>query len=340
MTVRQLTKISSTVHSSVVTQSKDRKVIINLQEGYIFKGKSGTRYRLVRELGAGAMGAVYLVEEVEDGGDFSRSRSSASPPSTTKQYAVKVEPYPDRRHILQHQGLRIAMEKMVMKECRFSPFFPAYKDSGRTSSVGWIAMELVGPTLDDLVFETPRNKFSSITCLKIAIQVIKGLRDLHSKGFVHRDLKPDNIAIGVRPKQHRIYILDSGIARQYKTVDGVTRKPRMHVRFMGSIDYAPLCRHLHQEFGPKDDVEGLFYTIARLATSTLPWSDTEKTESIGLKKSNCRSKPELIFEGTDLCPLLSELWNYIAGLRYADEVDYSYLLEVLQSAVERLTCVS
>lgn len=58
-------------------------------------------------------------------------------------------------------------------------------------------MELVGESLNAKRKIVPEKRFSIVTCLKIAIQVVKGLRDLHAKGFVHRDLKPDNLAVGL-----------------------------------------------------------------------------------------------------------------------------------------------
>ena len=79
-----------------------------------------------------------------------------------------------------------------------------YKDRGKTDTFVWIAMELVGPSLKAKHREAPNRKFSTITCLKIALQVLQGLRVLHDKGFVHRDLKPDNLAIGLRDKSRTV----------------------------------------------------------------------------------------------------------------------------------------
>ena len=51
--------------------------------------------------------------------------------------------------------------------------------------------------------------------LIIAIQLVQRLEYLHSKNFVHRDMKPENICIGQGKKQNTVYLIDFGLAKRY-----------------------------------------------------------------------------------------------------------------------------
>eukprot|EP00975_Prorocentrum_lima_P059600 12495835-Prorocentrum_lima.AAC.1 len=55
----------------------------------------------------------------------------------------------------------------------------------------------------------------------IAEQLIARLEYVHTKHFIHRDVKPDNFLIGLGRRQNLIYVIDFGLAKKY-------RDPRTH----------------------------------------------------------------------------------------------------------------
>jgi serine/threonine protein kinase len=58
-----------------------------------------------------------------------------------------------------------------------------------------MAIDLLGPSLEKL-FNMCNKKFDLKTVLMIGIQMIERIQFLHSKGILHRDVKPDNFVIG------------------------------------------------------------------------------------------------------------------------------------------------
>jgi serine/threonine protein kinase len=77
-----------------------------------------------------------------------------------------------------------------------------------------MTMDLLGPSLADL-FQFCGYKFSLKTTLMIACQLIKRFEYLHSRNFVHRDVKPDNFLMGLGNKSNLLYVVDMGLAKRY-----------------------------------------------------------------------------------------------------------------------------
>ena len=74
-----------------------------------------------------------------------------------------------------------------------------------------MVFELLGPNLED-VFCYCEKKFSLKTTLMIADQLLSRFETLHSKQYLHRDVKPENILLGVGEHGNEIYMTDLGLA--------------------------------------------------------------------------------------------------------------------------------
>lgn len=78
-----------------------------------------------------------------------------------------------------------------------------------------MVMDCLGASLEDL-FQKCGKEFSLKTVLMIADQVIQRVEYMHQRGYLHRDIKPDNFLIGVGSRAHYIHLIDLGLAKTFK----------------------------------------------------------------------------------------------------------------------------
>lgn len=134
-----------------------------------------------------------------------------------------------------------------------------------------MVMEYLGSSLEDLFVHNKRH-FSLKTTLMLAGQMVTRLEYIHSRQFIHRDVKPDNFAIGRGMKSTLVYIIDFGLARHYRDP-----KTNQHIPYKegksltGTARYASIWTHKGVEQSRRDDIEGLLYVLIYFLKGKLPW---------------------------------------------------------------------
>jgi len=163
------------------------------------------RYEIIRELGKGAMGVVYL------GKDPKINREVA-----IKTMALSQEFEPDEMQEVKERFFREAETAGRLNH----PNIVTMYDAGEEHDLAYIAMEFLDGS--DLGPYTKRGKlFSPLATLKICGKVADALNYAHAQHVVHRDIKPANIML---LKNKSIVVTDFGIARitaSSKTKTGV-----------------------------------------------------------------------------------------------------------------------
>eukprot|EP00096_Caligus_rogercresseyi_P007854 TRINITY_DN2596_c0_g1_i3.p1 TRINITY_DN2596_c0_g1~~TRINITY_DN2596_c0_g1_i3.p1 ORF type:complete len:444 (-),score=62.77 TRINITY_DN2596_c0_g1_i3:248-1579(-) len=272
------------------------------------------KYRLGRKIGGGSFGDIYLAIDI-------LSREEA---------AIKLEQVKAK-----HPQLNI--------ECKFYKFLqggvgiPQLKYYGTEGDYHVLVMELLGPSIEDL-FNFCGRKFSLKTVLLLADQMISRIEFIHSKNFIHRDIKPDNFLMGLGKKGNLVYVIDFGLAKRYR--DGRTHQHipyRENKNLTGTARYASINTHLGIEQSRRDDMEALGYIFMYLMQGALPWQ--------GLKARTKAQKYEKISEKKLSTPIdelckgapseFSTYLNYCRSLRFEERPDYSYLRQLIRNLFHR-----
>ena len=105
----------------------------------------------------------------------------------------------------------------------------------------------------------------------IGYEMIEKLEYLHSKNFIYRDFKPENIMIGKEDNFRELILIDFGLAKLYKTLDLKHIPEKEKLGFIGTLRYASINSHLWKELSRRDDLESLGYVLIYLVKGTLPW---------------------------------------------------------------------
>lgn len=102
-------------------------------------------------------------------------------------------------------------------------------------------MSYLGQNLEYLIRKT--KSFSSITCLKLSLQLLDRIESFHKKNLIHRDLKPENIVIGWQDID-QVYLIDFGLAKYYRDSNG-NHIPMVEKKgIIGTARYASINAHL------------------------------------------------------------------------------------------------
>ena len=169
----------------------------------------GTRYEILRLLGQGGMGAVYLAHDRE----------------LDRKVALKVI----RADMAANPEIlkRFKQELILARQITHRNVIRIF-DLAQAENIKFITMELVeGEDLQAVLRR--KKKLDPAEAANIMAQVCRALEAAHGEGVIHRDLKPQNIMLD---KMGRVYVMDFGIARSI-TASGMTQTGAL----IGTPDY-------------------------------------------------------------------------------------------------------
>ena len=212
-------------------------------------------FTIVRVLGEGGMGTVYLAEDVRLG------RKAA-----IKTMKPELAAKPENR-------LRFVREARAAAAVEHDNIVPVWQVGEAADGSPFIAMPfLQGEMLDDRLKREPIQPLGVI--LKVAREVAEGLAAAHAKGLIHRDIKPGNVWIEGDPEStelaqqvRRCKILDFGLARAVGTED-------VQITASGAVLGTPAYMAPEQARGGtvdhRADLFSLGVMLYRMSTGRLP----------------------------------------------------------------------
>jgi serine/threonine protein kinase len=275
----------------------------------------GGKFRLVKKIGSGSFGDIYQGIHV----------------LTNEDLAIKLEPAKTKHP-------QLLYESKLYKILAGGVGIPHVRYFGVEGDFNVMVMELLGPSLEDL-FNFCNRRFTLKTVLMLAEQLIRRLEYVHSRKFVHRDVKPDNFLMGVGRNRNRVYLIDFGLAKKYRDSRTGQHIPyRENKQLTGTARYASINTHLGIEQSRRDDLESLGYVLLYFLKGSLPWQ--------GLRANTKSQKYQRITDKkirTDISRLCAGIptefatyLQYCRSLKFEEKPDYKYLRKLFRDLFYRM----
>ena len=267
-----------------------------------------------------------------------------------EEVAIKLESVKAKHPQLEY-------ESKVYKTLAGGVGVPFVRWFGTECDYNAMVLDLLGPSLEDL-FNFCNRKFSLKTVLLLADQLvflilllfhlyiylcisssqISRIEYIHSRNFIHRDIKPDNFLMGIGKRGNQVNVIDFGLAKKFRDPKTHLHIPyRENKNLTGTARYTSINTHLGVEQARRDDLESLAYVLMYFLRGALPWQ--------GLKAATKKQKYDRIMEKKMTTPtdLLCRgfpnefgiFLNYTRALRFDDKPDYSYLRKLFRDLFVR-----
>mmetsp|Transcript_21463 Transcript_21463/g.36332 ORF Transcript_21463/g.36332 Transcript_21463/m.36332 type:complete len:428 (-) Transcript_21463:192-1475(-) len=264
----------------------------------------GKKFKLGRKIGSGSFGDIYHGTNM----------------TTGEEVAIKLE-------TVKTKHPQLLRETKIYRSLNGVVGIPSVRWFGVEGDYNVMVIDILGKSLEDL-FNDCGRRFNLKTVLILADQLLCRMEIIHTKCYIHRDIKPDNFLMGRGTRRHMVYVIDFGLAKMY-------RDPRTHrhvpykegKNLTGTARYASINTHMGIEQSRRDDLESLGYVMMYLLRGSLPWQ--------GLKATTKKQKYDRILEkkistSTEVlcknCPSeFRAYFEHVKGLRFDDRPDYDYL---------------
>ncbi len=292
------------VQLGYITKNQATRVKQNIKESKAAAQKI-PGYKILGKLGSGAMAVVYKAEQL----------------SLNRPVAIKVLPkrFTENPEYVE----RFYKEGKAAAKLNHNNIVGAY-DVGEAGGYHYFVMEYVeGKTIhDDLA---AGHVFAEPEAVEIAIQVARALHHAHSKGLIHRDVKPKNIMIN---SANIVKLADMGLARETTDIEAAkTEKGKAY----GTPYYiAPEQIRGEIDIDGRADIYGLGATLYHMVTGKVPFMAEDPADVMRMHLRNELVPPDHI--NTSLSSGISEVIEVMMAKNKEDRyVDAEELLQDLEA---------
>ncbi len=242
------------------------------------------RYEIVRLLGRGGMGEVYLASDSALGRRVAIKILPAALQSDAKMRGRFMN---EARAVaaLNHPNV-ITIHDLATTDAR---------DTGFPSEALYLVLEyLEGEGLDEIM---DRRRLSTTECLDIVIQALEGLRVAHQNRILHRDVTPSNIMLA--PSGH-VKVLDFGLSKIL--AEGARDTSRSHRQtgegmIVGTLDYLSPEQALGNPLDERSDLFSVGIVFYQMLAGVHPFSGASVTQMVAkmmTKEADPWPEPDLI----------------------------------------------
>jgi serine/threonine protein kinase len=268
------------------------------------------KYKILSKLGNGGFGMIFKGINL----------------NTNEEIAVKIEKKTDVSTLKNEARIYNYLERISG--------IPKLRTFGSEGNYNYIVIDLLGESLEKI-----KNKcggqFSIKTVLLLGIQMIQRIQEIHAKGIIHRDIKPDNFLIN--KTSNKLYIIDFGLAKKYIDNSNIHINMLENRGLVGTANYVSINVHNGITPSRRDDLESVFYVLLYFLNGELPWkiksSDKQKIELIQTGKMNLINN---IFFLDNVPKELITYFLYCRNLKFDETPNYNYLKEILMNLYKNI----
>ena len=307
----------------------------------IWKEEIRPKYFISKKIGSGGSSQVYLGSKVAD----------------RKEIVIKqMDDTTQGNQTTDSNGIRhIQTEEIIYAKLKYNDLSwisCKLHESVRENKRTYLILQKLGLSLQHLINENSKYN-NGITIGTMSLNQVLGILDrmiiilckLHSIGYVHNDIKPENILIGTNENQlrsNRIYLIDFGIATPFWNFKNNKHLPiQASVPFNGTFRFSSKNHHCNGfSTSRRDDLESLIYLAIYLLTGTLPWivkndiRTTTKKEKLLTKTKDSKKDAS----GHEICQNVPAPFEmaliYIQSLKFNEKPNYSYLQQLFRDLME------
>jgi serine/threonine protein kinase len=218
---------------------------LNDLEGRVIAG----RYRIIRRIGKGGMGVVYLAQQT----------------NLNRDVVIKIL----APQLVDDDSSVIRFEREARGLSRLQhPNIVTIYDFGQDDDLAYIAMEFAdGETLSKYIKRC--SPLSIEEFLPIAVQILRGIGEAHKLGLIHRDIKPANIILcELEGEKNFVKILDFGLAKLAEGQEDVTKEQQL----VGSASFLAPEQILEGQSDPRSDVYALGILFYQMIVGKKPFT--------------------------------------------------------------------
>ncbi|KNA14903.1 hypothetical protein SOVF_103060 [Spinacia oleracea] len=212
---------------------------------------------------------------------------------------------------------------------------PKVHYKGKQGEYYVMVMDMLGPSLWD-VWNTSGQSMSVEMVACIAVESLSILEKMHTKGYVHGDVKPENFLLGQpsTAQEKKLFLVDLGLATKWRDTSSgqhveYDQRPDM---FRGTVRYASVHAHLGRTASRRDDLESLAYTLIFLLKGRLPWQGYQgDNKSFLVCKKKMGTSPEVL---CCFCPApLKNFVEIVVNMKFDEEPNYSKLISLFDGLI-------